>query len=178
MRSLAAPYFRAQAPQSDHLPAEDAGASASPAILVATVDPEIRSNLAALFEANPLEIFWAKSVKEVRSALARDTVSVCFCGFWLVDGTYRDVMRHLKSRPTEIPAIIACAPKCPHESRHYLAALNIRGFDFICYPYSADDLERVLRTVISPQASSGHNYSPVRGIGNDSWHESRLRKAG
>jgi DNA-binding NtrC family response regulator len=178
MSSLAAPYLRAEAPQTDHLPTEDAGVSASPAILVATVDPEIRSSLTALLEANPVKILPAKSVKEVRAVLAKENVSACFCGFWLVDGTYRDVMRHLKSRSGEIPAIIACPPKCPHESRDYLAALNIRGFDFICYPYTADDLERVLRAVISPQASSGHKHLSMRGAGNDSWHESGLRKAG
>ena len=178
MRSLAAPYFRAQAPQSDHLPAEDAGASASPAILVATVDPEIRSNLAALFEANPLEIFWAKSVKEVRSALAKENVSACICGFWLVDGTYREVMRQLKSRPVEIPAIIACPPKCSNESRDYFAALHICGFDFICYPYSAEDLQRVLRPVNPPQPSPGHMPSSMRGQGNEFSYKSSLRKAG
>jgi DNA-binding NtrC family response regulator len=178
MSTLAAPHFKVEPSQTDRWPAAHAGSSAASAILVATVDPDIRSSLTALLEANPAKIVSAKSVKEVRAALAKEDVSACFCGFWLVDGTYRDVMRHLKSRPAEIPAIIACPPKCPHESRDYLAALNIRGFDFICYPYTADDLERVLRTVISPQDSSDHNHSSVRGTENDSWDESGLRNAG
>ena len=87
----------------------DAGRST---VLVATVDPDIRSNLAALLGAYPAKTVWANSVEGVRSALARDSVSACFCGFWLLDGTYRDVIRLLKSRPAEIPAIIACAPGC------------------------------------------------------------------
>src|SRR5579864_8488628 len=144
MATLAAPCFRFETAPADHLAGEDARASGSPAVLVATMDPEIRSSLSALLEASQVRIVWAKSVKEVRSALARENFSACFCGFWLVDGTYREVMRQLKSRPVEIPAIIACPPKCSNESRDYFAALHIRGFDFICYPYTAEDLQRVL----------------------------------
>jgi DNA-binding NtrC family response regulator len=178
MSTLAAPYFRVETPQADYLTTEDAATSASPAVLVATVDPEIRSGLAALLEASHVKIVWAKSVKEVRSALARESFSACFCGFWLADGTYREVMRHLKSRPVEIPAIIACPPKCPNESRDYLAALHIRGFDFICYPYTAEDLQRVLGSIKSPQPASEHPYTSRRRSGNEFSYKSSLRKAG
>jgi hypothetical protein len=41
-----------------------------------------------------------------------------------------------------------CAPECPHEYRDYLAALNIRAFDFICHPYRRTDLERILHAAI------------------------------
>jgi DNA-binding NtrC family response regulator len=136
--------------------------------LVATVDPDIRINLSSLLEAQPVRVTWAKSVEEVRASLARENVSACFCGFGLPDGTYRDVIRHLKSRPAEIPAIIACAPACPHEYRDYLAALNIRAFDFICFPYRTYDLERVLRSAIWT-----HNLSERKQTSNQSaWNES------
>ncbi len=122
---------------------------AQPTVLVATVDTAITNSMRELLEMYPLRTIWAKGVDEVRAVLAREQVAACFCGFWLVDGTYRDVVRHLKRQPVEIPAIIVCAPACPHEYRDYLAALNIRAFDFICHPYRKTDMERILRTAIS-----------------------------
>jgi DNA-binding NtrC family response regulator len=117
-------------------------------VLVATNDLEIRENIVELLQLFPLKTLWAKGVEEVKSILSRENVTACLCGFWLVDGTYRDVVRQLKLQRAEIPAIIVCAPSCPHEYRDYLAALNIRAFDFICHPYRKTDLERILRSAI------------------------------
>jgi phage tail sheath gpL-like len=71
-----------------------------------------------------------------------------------VDGTYRDVVRLLKRQPVEIPATIVCEPACPNEYRDYLAALNIRAFDFICHPYRKTDLERILQATLSERAAA------------------------
>jgi CheY-like chemotaxis protein len=117
-------------------------------VLVATNDPETRESIAELLQLFPLKTVWAKGLEEVKSALTSESVTACLCGFWLVDGTYRDVVRHLKLQPVEIPAILVCAPSCPHEYRDYLAALNIRAFDFICHPYRKTDIERMLLSAI------------------------------
>lgn len=120
-----------------------------PVVLLATVDPEIRSSIVELLETFPIQIRQVRAVDEVRMAIARENVLACFCGFWLTDGTYREVVRYLRRQPREIPAIIVCAPACPHEYGDYLAALNIRAFDFICHPYKRTDLERILDSAIS-----------------------------
>ncbi len=120
-----------------------------PTILMATTDSEIRHTMAELLRSYAINTFWASRMEEVKSALANQNVAACFCGFWLVDGTYRDVVRHLKRQYAEIPVIIVCAPTCPHEYRDYLAALNIRAFDFICYPYRRTDLEKILNSAIA-----------------------------
>ncbi len=151
-------------------------------VLVASVDPDIRSSLSALLGANSAKTAWANSVEGVRSALLKENVSACFCGFWLLDGTYRDVIRLLKSRPIEIPAIIACAPGCPDEYQDYLAALNIRAFDFISFPYSAAHLERVLRAALWTHSLSerkqSHRRTDSNGSSNRSWNQGEMRKAG
>jgi len=91
----------------------------------------------------------------------------------LIDGTYREVVRHLKRQPAEIPAIVVCAPSCPQEYRDYLAALNLRAFDFLCHPYRRMDLERILRATISKRGLSARGaQDPVRVVQPD------LRKAG
>jgi len=115
-------------------------------ILIATNDSEIRSNMGELFETYDVRTVWAKSVEEVKAIIGKTDIAACFCGFWLVDGTYREVVRFLKRQQIEIPAIIVCAPACPHEYRDYLAALNLRAFDFICHPYRRTDLERILQS--------------------------------
>ena len=123
-----------------------------PVVLVATTNAVIRFNMGALLEMYPLRTLWAKSVGEVHALLAKENLAACFCGFWLVDGTYRDVVRLLKRQPVEVPAIIVCEPACTNEYRDYLAALNIRAFDVICHPYRKTDLERVLRATLSQRA--------------------------
>src|ERR1700683_2251304 len=127
-------------------------ALAKPIVLVATVDSTISKTMGELLQMYPLRTIWAKGVDEVRAVLATENVAACFCGFWLIDGTYRDVVRLLKRQPMEIPAIIVCEPACPHEYRDYLAALNIRAFDFICDPYRKSDMDRILRAAISERA--------------------------
>jgi DNA-binding NtrC family response regulator len=140
--------------QHDPAPPEAVVAPARPVILVATVDPDIRKELGELLDVYGLKVVWAKSVEEVRNVLAKETVAACFCGFWLLDGTYRDVVRQLKRRPVEIPAIIVCAPACPHEYTDYLAALKIRTCDFICHPYQRSEVERVFPSAIRTYVQS------------------------
>jgi DNA-binding NtrC family response regulator len=146
-------------------------------ILVAINDLEIRESIAELLQLFPLRTIWAKGLEEVKSVLVRDGIAACLCGFWLVDGTYRDVVRHLKLQPVEIPAIIVCAPSCPHEYRDYLAALNIRAFDFICHPYRKTDIERILLSAIYAHNGSARLRAPSPADSIPAPSVSRLRRA-
>ncbi len=136
--------------------AEGSHAPVYATVLIATVDPDIRREMGELLEPYPVRVLWAKGVEEVRWLLSKERITVCFCGFWLVDGTYRDVVRHLRSQPVEIPSVIVCAPDCPHEYTDYLAALKIRAFDFICHPYRKSDVARILPLAFGP------NFEPAR----------------
>lgn len=123
-------------------------------ILLATVDPDIRASMSALLDSYKVRAVSVTRLEELRLALSRETISACFCGFWLVDGTYRDVVRQLRRQPNEIPVIVLCGPGCSEEYRDYLAALNIRAFDYIYYPYSKADLERILHSTVSVRRPS------------------------
>jgi DNA-binding NtrC family response regulator len=123
--------------------------SKQPSILLATIDSDIRRSMEELLQNYRITTLWASGMEEIKSALAKEDVAACFCGFWLVDGTYRDVVRHLKSERADVPVVIICAPACPQEYRDYLAALNIRAFDFICHPYRRIDLERILNSAMA-----------------------------
>ncbi len=149
---------------------------ARPTVLVATADPLIRASMRDLLQGYPVRTIWARGVDEVRSAVEKDGVLACFCGFWLIDGTYRDVVRHLKRQSVEIPAIVVCEPSCPQEYRDYLAALNLRAFDFLCHPYGKMDLERILEAAISKRGESVRvAQAPIRGAVRE---PDDLRKAG
>jgi DNA-binding NtrC family response regulator len=139
---------------------------AQPTVLVATTDPTITDSMRGLLQMYPLRTLWARGVGEVRALLAKENVAACFCGFWLIDGTYRDLIRLLKNRPAEIPAIIVCEPACPNEYRDYLASLSIRAFDFICHPYRKTDLERILRGTLSERALAARQRGSMLEAGN------------
>ena len=116
-----------------------------PTILVATVDPGIHRGLAELFLSFRINAIWSKSVDAAKNFLAKEKVTACLCGFWLQDGTYRELVQHLRRERGEIPVIIVSAPACPHKFRDYLAAVNIGAHDFLSHPYRMCDLERMLR---------------------------------
>jgi DNA-binding NtrC family response regulator len=116
-----------------------------PTVLIATADNGMRNNLSELLETFSIRARWARGVEEANNLLAREEISVCFCGFWLADGTYRELVKRIKREAAEIPLVIVSAPACPNEYRDYLAAMNIGAFDFLCHPYRRIDLDRILR---------------------------------
>jgi len=134
-------------------------------VLIATNDPEIHRNMSDLLAPFSVKTVWAKGMQEVKYALAHEKISVCFCDFWLLDGTYRDVVRHLRLRRAEIPAVIVCAPSCPHDYRDYLAALNLSAFEFICHPYQKSDIDRILNSAVNPPLKPPSPIPPISGIG-------------
>jgi DNA-binding NtrC family response regulator len=147
MTPSGAPSLRPR-PESQ-LAASQAAIPGRSSIVLATTDAQILDGMGELFRGYRVNTIWARGIEEVRTALAEQDVLACFCGFWLVDGTYRDVVRLLKHQRADVPMVIVCSPGCPQEYRDYLAALNIRAFDFICHPYRNMDLERILESVVA-----------------------------
>jgi DNA-binding NtrC family response regulator len=135
-------------PENQHAPSFAAIPGRS-SIVLATTDPQILNGMGDLLRGYRVNTIWARGIRELQIALAGQDVLACFCGFSLVDGTYRDVARLLKHGSGSVPMIVVCSPECPQEYRDYLAALNIRAFDFICHPYRSMDLERILESVVA-----------------------------
>jgi DNA-binding NtrC family response regulator len=124
-----------------------------PTLLIAAVDPEIRRSLSDLLRRLAINTIWAYGVEDVKRVLAKEEIAACLCGFWLQDGTYREVIRHVRRERTDVPVIIVSAPLCPQEYRDYLAAMNIGALDFLCHPYQQVELEEMLESAIA-------GYSP------------------
>jgi len=131
-----------------------------PTVLIATIDKEIRDALADLLEIASINAIWVGSVGDVKTLVARERIAACLCGFWLQDGTYREVIRHLRRERLDIPAIIVSAPSCPQEYRDYLAAMNLGALDFLSYPYQKSEFERMLESAIAAHSRSARQADP------------------
>ena len=129
-------------------------------MLIATIDTEIREALADLLEVASVNAIWVRSVEDVKTLVAREGIAACLCGFWLQDGTYREVIRHLRRERLDIPAIIVSAPSCPQEYRDYLAAMNLGALDFLSYPYQKSEFERMLESAIAAHSRSARQEDP------------------
>ena len=125
--------------------------ASTPTILIATVAPEICGDLKELLKTFSFNTVWTKGVEAAKSMLAKQKVVACLCGFWLQDGTYRELVRHIRRETLDIPLILVSEPDCPQGYRDYLAALNIGALDFLSHPYRKSDLEAMLGLAIAPR---------------------------
>jgi DNA-binding NtrC family response regulator len=122
--------------------------SGRPTVLIALSDPEIRETLANMLQYHPLNTIWVDSVEDVKSVTVTMRIATFFCGLWLQDGTYREIVRHLRRERIDIPIIIVSGPTSPIEYRDYLSAMNIGALDCICYPFQQSHFEAILESAI------------------------------
>jgi len=125
-----------------------------PTILVASGEPAISDHLAKLLEPYPINTVWVKGSVDARVWLATGKIAACLCGFWLEDGSYRDLVKQAKRQVVATPVVIVSTPACTDEYREYLAAMNTGAFDFFCYPYRRLELARILRRAITTHVRS------------------------
>ena len=134
-----------------------------PTILIATVAPEICEDLKGLLQTFSFNTIWTKGVEAAKSMLAKERIVACLCGFWLQDGTYRELVRHIRRGNIDIPVILVSEPDCPREYRDYLAAINIGALDFLSHPYRKSDLEGMLGLAMGQQSLAvGEPTRPAR----------------
>jgi DNA-binding NtrC family response regulator len=121
----------------------------APTVLVAALDWQVRIGLSAVLSSFAINTEWVSSVSDATKILDTKDISACLCGYWLEDGTFKDLARHIRRSTAKIPMIAVSAPACRNEYRDYLAAMNIGAFEFLCHPYQKTDLDRVLRQAIT-----------------------------
>jgi DNA-binding NtrC family response regulator len=134
-----------------------------PTVLIATVNLEICSGLKEVFQGFSLNTIWMKGVEASKGVLANRRIAACLCGFWLQDGTYRELVRHIRRENMAIPVIIVAEPECPHEYRDYVAAMNIGALNFLSHPYRKSDLEGMLRLAIGAQTRTVRQQTSIIG---------------
>jgi two-component system, OmpR family, response regulator QseB len=137
--------------------------SSRPMVLVATIDPEIRIGLTELFQGFSLDAIWLRGVEAAKNALSKEKIAACLCGFWLQDGTYRELVRHIRRQRMDMPVIIVSAPACPQEYGEYLTAMNLGALDFLCHPYQKSELERMLWLATGEKGRSMNQQTSMLG---------------
>lgn len=142
---LQGPFLRKRT-ASERTSPEDALPSV--ALLVA-IEPGVHRKIAEMLAARGVECLFAGSIAEMKSVCAHRNISVCVSGLWMVDGTFRDAVNHLRRQASPVRVIIVCDADSPPEYRAFLRALDIDCFDPACASGQKGDWERALESAIA-----------------------------
>lgn len=118
-------------------------------VLIASNDSKMRAALSKILGDHGVEVECVDGVRAAHEFFAGGDVAACLCGFGLEDGTYKELVRFARRQTPEIPVIIVSTPSSSNEYGEYLAAMNAGAFDFLCYPYQAREVERILRLAVA-----------------------------
>jgi len=118
-------------------------------VLIASNDSKMRAYLSKILGDRGLEVECVDGVRTAHEFFTGGDVAACLCGFGLKDGTYKELVKLARRQSPEIPVVIVSTPSCPNEYSEYLAAMNAGAFDFLCYPYQAREVERILRLAVA-----------------------------
>ena len=75
----------------------------APTVLVAAIDWQVRIGLCTVLPCFTINTVWAASVAEASRVLESKDISACLCGFWLEDGTFKGLARHLRRSERNLP---------------------------------------------------------------------------
>lgn len=165
VEDLQSPLFRNPAANQrtvpeDHLP---------PVALLIAVESNVRKMIMEMLGARGIECLCAGSIMEMKSICSHRNISVCVSGLWLVDGTFRDVVSHLRRQSAQVRVVIVCGADSPPEYRDFLRALDIQSFDSVGFPFQKSDLERVLGPVAvksgEDKALEAPRSAPISSLG-------------
>ncbi len=111
-----------------------------PLILVLSPDAATRCALADALSRSACEVLFASTVREALANPAPELISLMFCQDRLPDGSFRDVLRSLKSAGLNAPFVVC---SLLGEIDEYLEAMQLGAFDFIPAPYRQSEVEAV-----------------------------------
>ena len=139
---LQGPVFHKHA-GSEHIVSED---SLPPVALLVAVESSVHKTIVEMLSARGIKCICAGSIAEMKFICSRCNISICISGLWLVDGTFRDVVCHLRRQSSLVPVVMVCGADSPLEYRDFLRALDIQSFISVCSPFQKNDLERALES--------------------------------
>lgn len=106
--------------------------------LVVSSELEHRRGLVRMLEGFRVNTYASASLAEAEEVLSRQGVALVFCEDRLTDGSYRDLLKILRTWE-RAPRIVVTTRI--GEWRDYLEALQLGAFDMIQYPYRSIDVE-------------------------------------
>jgi CheY-like chemotaxis protein len=107
-------------------------------------------------------VFSCSTLAQAEELIFRQTIHLVFCDEHLPDGTYRDLLRLIRSRQRTIPVVVISRVG---EWKEYLEATQLGAFDVIPFPLRPTDVEfTVIRAMHGEQqnAAAMTAWRPVR----------------
>jgi DNA-binding NtrC family response regulator len=114
-------------------------------ILLLCADPETRSEMAEWIKKSGANPLMPVGVKETRTVLAHNSVSVVFCEDQLVSKEFRGILSHKPSGISKVPLIVISRTGGWAE---YLEALRFGAFEFIALPAEFNDVQAIVRRAL------------------------------
>jgi DNA-binding NtrC family response regulator len=111
-------------------------------VVVVGPNAESTRELGGILNRCGVEPEFATTVRETQQLLARRRVSLVFCDETLPDGNFRDVLRAAKSQRARVPVVVSTRND---DWDNYLEALRLGAFDYLVGPFSAADVELLVR---------------------------------
>jgi len=109
-----------------------------PHALIASSHLECRRVLLRILKDLGVNAFASATLAEAEEVLSRKRVALVFCDDHLTDGSYRDLLRSLRTWKQSPHTVVTTRTG---EWKEYLEALGLGAFDMIQYPYRSTDVE-------------------------------------
>jgi DNA-binding NtrC family response regulator len=110
-------------------------------VLVVSCRPENRKLLMHVFDGLPIDAYSAPSIQQAKEALQLRPFSLVFCEERLADGSYVDLLRHVRLTNNETRVVVLL---CTGEWEEYLEALHLGAEEVLRCPLQPTDIDLAL----------------------------------
>ena len=97
----------------------------------------------------------ASTVREAQAILSRHPISIIFCSDELPGGGVDAFIRQTSVPPGQVPVVVVSRLD---DWGRYLKFLQIGAFDYVLYPSSGNEIERVVRNALSCARPESSKY--------------------
>jgi DNA-binding NtrC family response regulator len=119
---------------------------ASPNVLVVSHIPEAQQGFASVLGQCGLAPIVASTAQEATAILSRRPLSLIFCSDELPGGGIDGLIRQDSGQSAKVPVVVVSRFD---DWKRYLDFLQAGAFDYVLYPPSGDEIQRVVQNALS-----------------------------
>ena len=126
-----------------------------PNVMVVSPIPETQQAFASFLGGCGIAPILASTVREAQAILSRHPISIIFCSDELPGGGVDAFIRQTSVPPGQVPVVVVSRLD---DWGRYLKFLQIGAFDYVLYPSSGNEIERVVRNALSCARPESSKY--------------------